>query len=151
MRVTLLVVQGHPQGKHLFFPPGNYYFGRGAECQVRPNSAMISRQHCLLRISETAVSLRDLGSRNGTLVNGVLISTEQELKIGDQFQIGQLVFELLLVDRRTAQATTVIPGSGPVTGAETVSEAAPADLQDIPGPTEETEDSHTTLSPQPED
>src|SRR5271156_4402066 len=80
MRAKLVIVQGRPRGKRLVFPTGDYYFGRGAECQVRPNSAMISRQHCLLRVHATGATLRDLGSRNGTLVNGVLISKEQRLK-----------------------------------------------------------------------
>ena len=96
MNVKLVVVQGRPAGKSLVFPPGDYYFGRGAECHVRPNSEWVSRQHCLLRVTLDAVFVRDLGSRNGTLVNGQRVVQERPLGHGDQLQVGPLVFEIRL-------------------------------------------------------
>jgi pSer/pThr/pTyr-binding forkhead associated (FHA) protein len=51
--ITLVVVQGKPPGKVLPFPPGSYYFGRGEECDLRTSSGMVSRQHCLLRVTTT--------------------------------------------------------------------------------------------------
>jgi pSer/pThr/pTyr-binding forkhead associated (FHA) protein len=92
MNVKMLVVQGRPAGKTLIFAPGEYYFGRGAECHVRPNSEWVSRQDCLLRVTTEDAHLRDLGSRNGTLVNGSLLHEERQLHDGDQVQIGPLVF-----------------------------------------------------------
>lgn len=96
MKLKMLVVQGRPVGKALQFPVGEYYFGRGKECHVRPNSEWVSRQHCLLRVTSSGAFLRDLGSRNGTLVNGVLLNEELPLRHGDQVQVGQLVFEIQL-------------------------------------------------------
>jgi len=144
MRAKLVIVQGRPRGKRLVFPPGDYYFGRGAECQVRPNSAMISRQHCLLRVHATGATLRDLGSRNGTLVNGVLISKEQRLKTGDQIQLGPLVFELHLEE----VASPTMANAAPET--DTVPEFPPVgDPGDVPDATLETEDSHHPWLPPP--
>src|SRR5262249_46581939 len=80
--VKLLVVQGRPQGKSLLFPPGEYLFGRGAECQIQANSDWVSRQHCLLRVTEEGAFIRDLGSRNGTLVNGSRVRGERRLAVG---------------------------------------------------------------------
>jgi pSer/pThr/pTyr-binding forkhead associated (FHA) protein len=94
MAIKLIVVQGRPQGRALRFPAGQYYFGRGAECHVRPNSDWVSRQHCLLRVTRDGAWLRDLGSRNGTLVNGALVAGERRLEVGDQIQVGPLVFEV---------------------------------------------------------
>jgi pSer/pThr/pTyr-binding forkhead associated (FHA) protein len=94
MIAKMLVVQGRPAGKSLIFSPGDYYLGRGGECQIRINSDWVSRQHCVLRVTETEVILRDLGSRNGTLVNGVLVTGERPLAQGDHIQIGPLVFQL---------------------------------------------------------
>jgi len=94
MTVKLLVVQGKAQGKSLVFPVGEYVFGRGAECHIRPNSDWVSRQHCLLRVTEEALYLRDLGSRNGTLVNGERLVNERRLCPGDHLQVGPLVFEV---------------------------------------------------------
>src|SRR5712692_10976446 len=96
MEVKLLVIQGRPQRKNLVFPHGSYVFGRGAECHIRPNSEWVSRQHCQLLVSGDSASIRDLGSRNGTLINGERVMGERELTNGDQLQIGPLVFEVRL-------------------------------------------------------
>src|SRR5947208_578918 len=96
MDVEFLVVEGQPRGKALHFPPGEFLFGRGPECHVRPNSDWVSRQHCLLRVTAETASLRDLGSRNGTLVNGVRIVEECNLSHGDLVEVGPLVFEVQL-------------------------------------------------------
>ena len=101
MTVKLLVIQGRPCGKKLLFPVGQYYFGRGPECQVRPESEWVSRQHCMLRVTEAGAFVRDLGSRNGTLVNGALVENERQLLNGDQVQIGPLVFEVELESAAT--------------------------------------------------
>jgi pSer/pThr/pTyr-binding forkhead associated (FHA) protein len=96
MKVKLVVIRGKPAGKTVEFPAGEFYFGRGKECHVRSNNEWISRQHCLLRVTSSGAYLRDLGSRNGTLVNGVLLSEELQLQTGDQVQLGPLVFEVRL-------------------------------------------------------
>lgn len=95
MNVKLLVVHGKPSGKSLIFGPGDYYLGRGPECHVRFNSDWVSRQHCLIRVTPEAVSLRDLSSRNGTLLNGALLHQEAGLKHGDLIQVGPIVFEIV--------------------------------------------------------
>jgi predicted component of type VI protein secretion system len=96
MKVLLYVVHGRPQGKSFLFPPGEYYFGRGAECHIQPNSDWVSRQHCVLRVGHDAVCIRDLGSRNGTLVNGKRVVGDCPLTHEDQIQVGPLVFEVRL-------------------------------------------------------
>lgn len=98
MKVKMLVVQGKPKGKCLTFPPGEYIIGRGEECHVRPNSPWVSRQHCLLVIGQKSVAIRDLGSRNGTVVNGARVNGERRLHLGDKLQIGPLVLELIELD-----------------------------------------------------
>jgi pSer/pThr/pTyr-binding forkhead associated (FHA) protein len=99
----LLVVEGRPAGKSLRLPTGGYYIGRGAECQIRPDSVLVSRQHCLLRVADDGVFLRDLASRNGTLVNGRLISGEVRLNHGDRIEIGALAFEVRLDEIEAAK------------------------------------------------
>jgi pSer/pThr/pTyr-binding forkhead associated (FHA) protein len=96
MKVKLRIVQGRPEGKSMLFPRGEYVFGRGAECHVRPNSDWVSRQHCILRVTAGGAFLRDLGSRNGTLINGTRLVDECHLQHGDQVQVGPLVFEVVL-------------------------------------------------------
>jgi pSer/pThr/pTyr-binding forkhead associated (FHA) protein len=96
MNVNLVVVHGKPPGKALEFPCGEFVFGRGSECHVRPNSSWVSRQHCILRVTEKTVQLCDLGSTNGTLINGKRLIGERDLAHGDKIQIGPLVFEVRL-------------------------------------------------------
>jgi len=104
MRVKLLVVRGKPHGKGLSFPQGEFVIGRGDECHIRPNSSWVSRQHCLMRVSEQVVTLRDLGSTNGTLVNGQRILGERDIFNGDHIQIGPLVFQLLIEEGQAPAA-----------------------------------------------
>jgi pSer/pThr/pTyr-binding forkhead associated (FHA) protein len=97
MILKLRVIQGKPAGKTLVFRPGgDYLLGRGDECHVRFNSDWVSRQHCLVRVRDTGAILRDLGSRNGTLINGLVCEGEQQLSDGDQIQVGPMTFEVTL-------------------------------------------------------
>jgi len=93
MEICMIVVQGKQKGKHLRFPEGEFLIGRGPECHVRPESPSVSRQHCLLRITRDAVFIRDLGSTNGTLINGARLVDEVRLNVGDLVQLGPLVLE----------------------------------------------------------
>lgn len=94
MDVSLSVVFGRPRGKCLHFPQGEFVFGRGPECHVRPDSPSVSRQHCLLRVTPDSVLIRDLASTNGTLVNGTRLVGERPLADGDLVQLGPLVLQL---------------------------------------------------------
>ena len=94
----LKVVKGKPHGHCLTFPIGEFIFGRGPECNIRPMSDLVSRQHCLLQVTEDGAVIRDLGSRNGTLVNGQLVLCDQQLRNGDSLQVGPLVLEVMLTD-----------------------------------------------------
>jgi len=94
----MLVVQGKARGQYLRFPRGEFMFGRGPECHVRPNSEWVSRQHCLLRVTDECALIRDLGSTNGTVVNGARVVGERRLEAGDQLQLGPLVLEVVLRD-----------------------------------------------------
>jgi predicted component of type VI protein secretion system len=152
MKVKLFVVHGRPQGKSFLFPPGDFLFGRGSECHIQPNSDWVSRQHCLLHVSDEDVSVRDLGSRNGTLVNGHRVVGELPLHHGDQLQVGPLVFEIHLDEaaiakqpsspdiscaltptvpnidvRETAEQPAATPEATEVSESEKVQEAVPVD------------------------
>lgn len=113
MIVELRVLQGQPAGKTLAFSVGDYILGRGPECHVRFNSDWVSRQHCLLRVTGERAILRDLGSTNGTLVNGELCRGEQPLGTGDAVQIGPLVFEVRVSAKSAPPEGTPAPPLGP--------------------------------------
>src|SRR5438445_13268482 len=105
MEVQMLVVQGKQRGQTIRVPEGEYIFGRGPECHLRPNSDWVSRQHCALRISADTVHIKDLGSTNGTLVNGARVIGERRLTPGDLLQLGPLVLELNFNDPQSLRDT----------------------------------------------
>src|SRR5262245_48142044 len=94
MQVILEVTHGNGVGARRTFPPGEYLFGRGEGSDVLfDKSSSVSRRHCLLCVTETAVSVRDLRSRNGTVVNGKRVS-ECALRHGDRLYVGGTEFRV---------------------------------------------------------
>jgi pSer/pThr/pTyr-binding forkhead associated (FHA) protein len=61
----------------------------------------VSRQHAELRRAGGAWLLRDLGSRNGTRVNGMRVSEEVEVRPGDRVSFGGAPFVLGRPERAT--------------------------------------------------
>lgn len=74
-----------------------YLIGRADDCQLRPSASGVSRHHCVVIVEPPEVSIRDLGSSNGTFVNGERISGGHRLKSGDMIAIGPLKLEVLIV------------------------------------------------------
>ena len=68
--------------------------GRGTECDVVIHDLKASRRHCQLTRNADGFLLEDLGSRNGTLVNGVKITAPVLLKTSHTFQVGDTMFYL---------------------------------------------------------
>lgn len=68
--------------------------GRGTECDVVIQDLKASRRHCQLTRNEAGFMLEDLGSSNGTLVNGQKIVAPMLLKANQTFQIGDTMFYL---------------------------------------------------------
>jgi len=92
MKVQLIVVQGKPEGKVIPLTSPVFKIGRGETCHLRPNSEQVSREHAEFSIVAETVSVRDLGSRNGTLVNGKALTQACALKDQDLVQVGPLTF-----------------------------------------------------------
>lgn len=85
--------------------------GRAPECELRIASSQISRRHCRVLIENDRVYIEDLGSSNGTIVNGVLIAPHErvELSAGDEITIGPAQFQLKM---NSANITPRIPPLG---------------------------------------
>ncbi len=65
--------------------------GRRQDCQLRIPTRDVSRQHCELTVANGALKAKDLGSSNGTFVNGKRIA-EAKLGPGDRLRIGPVTF-----------------------------------------------------------
>jgi predicted component of type VI protein secretion system len=92
MKVQLIVVQGKPEGKVIPLVGPKFKIGRGETCHLRPNSEQVSREHAEFTLTADTVTVRDLGSRNGTLVNGKALTEAYHLKDRDLVQVGPLTF-----------------------------------------------------------
>lgn len=68
--------------------------GRDIECDVVIKDAKASRKHCRLTRTDDGFVLEDLGSRNGTFVNGARIEGSVTLKSSQTFKAGDTVFYL---------------------------------------------------------
>ena len=113
-QVTLSVVQGESPGRtYVFSGRAVGAVGRSQDCLVQlPNNLLhmnVSRHHCQLDIDPPRVRVRDLGSRNGTFVNGKSIGQRPHgleadcivgdfplcrLHEGDELRVGDTVFRV---------------------------------------------------------
>ena len=90
----LILRSGKRSGRRISLAVGEVVIGRDEGCRIRLTSSDVSRQHCLLRCSDTAVVAADLGSRNGTYINDVPITKPTPLRPGDLLRVGPFVFQL---------------------------------------------------------
>jgi len=74
---------------------GGLWLGRGAFCQIRIADPQLSRRHCQFTFEDGRLFVQDLGSRNGTRVNGELIRDKTLLRDGDRVIVGS--HELVVV------------------------------------------------------
>jgi len=77
-----------PSGKRIDIGPDPVTIGRLPECTISVNDSNISRRHAEVRLGAGAYLVNDLGSTNGTMVNGVKIPGERRLADGDIVSVG---------------------------------------------------------------
>jgi pSer/pThr/pTyr-binding forkhead associated (FHA) protein len=69
--------------------------GRSRRCTIVLNSRLASREHCVLERSGAALTLIELGSKNGTWVNGERVTRRRQLATGDEIRIGSDHLEVI--------------------------------------------------------
>jgi hypothetical protein len=87
--------------------PGQFLIGRSTDCQLSVDDPLVSRRHARLLVTDEAVYVEDLGSRNGVLVDGVRIDGRYRLRDGSRVTVGAQ--EMTIVDAQ--RAPTGAPGS----------------------------------------
>jgi predicted component of type VI protein secretion system len=68
--------------------------GRRPSCDIRLDYENISGKHCLLRIVNGVWNVKDLGSTNGTTVNGARLTTEQSVMPDEELGIAGHMFTI---------------------------------------------------------
>ena len=90
MVTKLIVASGKSAGRSIAIKRNKLLIGRAEECDIRPLSEEVSRRHCAVIVGPADVWAQDLGSRNGTFVNGQRIEAKTKLADGDMIRVGSL-------------------------------------------------------------
>ncbi len=91
----ILVENGAHKGKSFALsPPGPFSIGRDHTTEICLPDPMMSRRHCLIEVKSGVYTLRDLGSANGTQLNGERVD-ERPLKLGDRIIAGDTLLTFL--------------------------------------------------------
>jgi pSer/pThr/pTyr-binding forkhead associated (FHA) protein len=127
-QIVLTVITGpHRNQSFVFDQQTRCLAGRAKDCQVRlsgnERDMQISRHHCLLEINPPVVRVSDLGSRNGTYINGRKVEpcmscasghkpkegcSGSTLRDGDVLTIGGSSFHVRIAHRREGSDETVM-------------------------------------------
>jgi len=92
---VLLAIQGLPRGEVLPLEKETTILGRHPDCDIVLDAGAISRQHARILRAGEEFYVEDLGSRNGTLVNGVAIRGRQRLLDRDRIGLCDVVLRFL--------------------------------------------------------
>lgn len=84
-RGSIILVVG---SKRITLGNGTHEVGRDRDCEVLLNDAGVSRRHARFVVTGRSVVVEDLGSKNGTLVNGTLIKRPTPIASGDEITFG---------------------------------------------------------------
>jgi len=98
MIVKMIVSSGKSAGRAIAIKRNKLLIGRAEECDVRPLSEEVSRRHCSIVVGPGDVWVEDLGSRNGTFVNGKRIEEKTRVTDGDLVRIGSLELRVSVSD-----------------------------------------------------
>jgi len=80
---------------------GEFVVGRNASCQLSLDDPLVSRRHAVLTVQNGLVTVEDLGSRNGVLVNGQRIDGRTPVQGGDRILIGSQEMTLVIAQEIT--------------------------------------------------
>lgn len=83
----LLMVEGPAPGKRIFMDEPVLLIGRDEGCDIAIPDRQVSRQHASITVEADSYVVRDLGSKNGTFVNGQELDSPHALQDGDEIQI----------------------------------------------------------------
>ncbi len=106
MDFQLVVLRGRSATTALKLGDGVTTAGRHDDCQLRIKSSEVSRRHCQFFEKNGMLLVKDLGSSNGTMLNGKKIEGQRVLEPGDELTIGPVK---LRVEKIGQPATAKVP------------------------------------------
>ncbi len=115
MDVVIVLVTNKKQREFPIAKPKTI-IGRRQDCELRVPTRDVSRQHCEISLNGKAVTVRDLGSANGTYVNGKRVA-EATLKAGDVLKVGPASFVVRINGRPSKIDASSVAGAAAAAGA----------------------------------
>jgi pSer/pThr/pTyr-binding forkhead associated (FHA) protein len=106
-RAAIVVLSGSAAGSEFSLDEPKISLGRGPNADLTFDDSAMSREHVVIEFSDGGFRIRDLGSMNGTLVNGEAIQVG-DLDHGDRLRIGEHVFQFILEMREPEPKTYVL-------------------------------------------
>src|SRR3954449_9540543 len=104
MSASLVITKGPLAGQR--YPIETQLVVGRVDADVTIDDPLVSRRHAVVRLAPDAVEIEDLGSLNGTWVNGAGLDAPRRLDPGDTVQIGGSSFQV--EDLRPARSHTVL-------------------------------------------
>jgi pSer/pThr/pTyr-binding forkhead associated (FHA) protein len=89
-----MITGGNQAGMSAELAPGLVLIGRGADCQLILDDDYVSTRHARVVSTEDGIYAEDLGSTNGTYVNGQRITAPTTITMSDTVRIGKTILKL---------------------------------------------------------
>jgi len=125
MNYVLQVVRGRSANTTLKLSDGVTSVGRHDDCWIRIKSSQVSRRHCEIFESGGKLTIRDLGSSNGTYVNGKRVLGQQALTPGDELTLGAVTLRVAKLGQAAAAGPAQTPASNPKAADTAVGKPSP--------------------------
>src|SRR4051812_12443311 len=113
MGFQLVIAEGKEAGREFVFEQDSVLIGRTSDCDVVLYDPGVSRKHARIFSESDGYFVEDMGSSNGTKVNGAIIKKKQ-LSDGDAISLGPVVFNFaglaMLEESTDSQATPAVTG-----------------------------------------
>jgi len=88
MQLHLIQIGPSPFADEIVIDRFPFVLGRSSSCDHQVFHPMVSRRHAELKADKNAVAILDLGSSNGTYVNGLRVKDRAVLHDGDEINLG---------------------------------------------------------------
>lgn len=107
-QVSLVLAAGNDAGNEFALDTPAHVLGRGDSADLRFDDPALSSEHATLEFVGDGYRVRDLGSMNGTLLNGSEVKAA-ELKNGDELRLGSVVLRYVVDERMRGPRTYQVP------------------------------------------
>ena len=106
----LVIISNKGYGKEYILNKAENFIGRTSGCSIQIDDKMASGQHALVNVKGTDCFIKDLNSTNGTNLNGRPIKNAQQIRTGDEVEVGSTIFRFIHKDSVLEKDAILAPG-----------------------------------------